>query len=257
MPTLKPATFICFAVLIATIALSGCTLPALRPLEEVTITLEPEKTASIFGVATRDRFGVCAGVPRSGTRLYLWGEFLRQLEDSRYDVQNMAGYQVAVNRGESCHERILNAFQAASYFDLSSLPSMAVTSARLRIDRPFVPRDPPAPPGTRDQCTVMMIGEATESWDAGLHELIPFIPWRTARREGGPHRAGSFTSGLELDVTSTVGAWVREQRPNEGFVITPDMDLVTGFFNATDQRGYLCEMGIGDVELVVTVAVAR
>lgn len=256
MPTLKPATFLCFALLIATIALSGCTLPALRPLEEVTITLEPEKSASIFAMARSDRFGVCTGVPRGGTRLYLWGEFLRQMEEvTRYDLQYMAGYEVHVNRGESCHERILNAFQAAAYFDVSTLPSMAVTSARLRIDRPFSPRDPPFR-GTNQQCNVMMIGEATESWEAGLHEGVPFISWRAARRDAGPHRA-TLTGILDLDVTNTVGAWVREQRSNEGFVITPDMDAVTDFFNATDQRGYMCDMGIGDVELVVTVAVAR
>lgn len=249
------AAFLC-------LALASCDLP---PLTERTFTLEPNRTASVFGMKQHDTFGVCDPftLDRRGTRLYLWDEFIRQRESGLPSrrIRDLAGYEVAVTRGQSCHLRIVDVFQAAAHFDLSSLPpNAAVIHAELRVFRYFSPVDASRSRGGREQCTVMMIGQATESWTAGRFAIVgpddprPFIASRPARPDTGPYDARG-TSAWSLDVTRTVSEWMRDVRPNRGFTITPDLERVTGFYDATDEGGFFCDTGIAGVELVVTVAV--
>jgi hypothetical protein len=232
------------------------------PLRNEALTFRPDKVASIFGPKHSDNFGVCGSLDRRGTRLYLWDEFIRQRAEVR--VQQFAGYEVAVTRGESCHLRILDTYQAAVSFDLSSLPSSAVVSAELRINRRFSPLDPPRPRGTNEQCTVMLAGAATEAWAPGVYpsnlttasagDFRPFIASRAARPDAGPYNAVG-TSTMRLNVTNTVGDWARGVRPNNGFVITPDLERVLDTYRHMDQGGFMCDMGITSFELAVTVAV--
>lgn len=253
----------CVLLLIGASALYGCA--GLRPLSEQTFTLEPEKTASIFGENHHDTFGVCSPfqLDRRGTRLYLWDEFVRQRDSVRpdFDLNNLAGYEVAVTRGQSCHLRIFERYQSAVQFDLSALPdNAAVVSAALNVYGDFGPFDPPRSRGNREQCSVMLLGQATQSWDAGVFRagspdgarlLIDAIPSRPA---AGPFDTTS-SSWRQVDVTNTVSEWVRGVRTNQGFVITPDRERVLAFYNATDEGGFFCELGINRFELVVTVAV--
>ena len=263
MLLLKPFSFRYFALLlIFTTGLSGCI--DLPPLREETFTFTPNKTASIFGDKQTETFGICGPtLDRRGTRLYVWDEFVRQRNSTTpdYPIQDLAGYELDVVRGESCHLRILDTFQAAVSFDLSSLPSSAVTSAELTINRFFSPLDPPRLRGTNEQCTVMLIGEATEPWAAGIYSPVgaadgvrPFINRRLARIDAGPHDARG-TSTLHLNITNTVSEWARGVRPNNGFVITPDLERVMDIYHHTEEGGFMCDMGITDFELTVTVAV--
>lgn len=250
-------------LVIVTFLLSSCI--SFRPVGEQTVTLEPEKSATIFGVKRYNNFGVCwpFSVDRRGTGLYLFGEFLRQLDSSRsdYRVRDLAGYEVAVTRGESCHLRIVDTFQTAVKFDLSSLPAGAVVKdAELRVHRYFSPQDPPRLRGNRAQCTVIMIGQASESWNGGIYHARlsdgarPFINWRPARPDTGPHDARG-TRTMNLDVTRTASEWVIGTRPNHGFVITPDLDRVMQVYNAIEQGGFFCDVGITGYELVLRLAV--
>ncbi len=247
-----------------TIILYGCA--SLRPLTERTVTLEAEKAASVFGENHHDTFGICDPffLDRRGTRLYLWDEFVRQRNSVRPDnnVSHLAGYEVAVTRGESCHLRIFETYQAAVKFDLSALPT-AVVSAQLKVHVDFGPLDPPHEHGSRAQCTVMLLGQATEPWEAGIFRIAlpdgsrPFIPSRPARPAASPFHASGGITGFSLNVTQTVSEWVRGIRPNHGFVIMPDRESVMNFYNAMDEGGYFCDIGISRFELVVTVAVPR
>jgi hypothetical protein len=194
MRVFRPFAVVAFLCL----ALAPCDLP---PLSERTFTFEPDKTASIFGVKQHDTFGVCypGFLNRRGTRLYVWDEFMRQRESSSpaNRIRELAGYEVSVARGQSCHLRIVDTFQAAVHFDLSSLPLGAVvTHAELRVYRYFSLLDAPYLRGSQDQCTVMMIGQVTESWADGQFERNSdygprrLIASRAARPDTGPHDAG-------------------------------------------------------------------
>jgi hypothetical protein len=251
---------------LCTTLLYGCA--GLRSLAERTITLEAEKAASIFGENHHDTFGVCDPffLDRRGTRLYLWDEFVRQRDSAgpEGNVSHLAGYEVAVTRGESCHLRIFETYQAAVKFDLSTLPAdAAVVSAQLNIRGSLAPLDPPRDRGNRAQCTVMLLEQAMESWEAGIFRNgLPdgsraFIPARPARPAAAPFYASGSTAGFRLDVTQTVSEWVRGIRPNHGFVITPERESVMNFYNTTDEGGYFCDIGISRFELVVTVAVPQ
>lgn len=254
--------FLCTVILL----LHGCT--GLRPLTERTITLEAEKAASIFGENHHDTFGICDPffLDRRGTRLYLWDEFVRQRDsaDSESHISHLAGYEVTVTRGESCHLRIFETYQAAVKFDLTALPAdAAVVSAQLNIHGSFAPLDPPRDRGNRVQCTIMLLGQATEPWEAGIFRNgLPdgsraFIPARSARPATGPFYVSGSTAGFRFDVTQTVSEWVRGIRTNHGFVITPDRESLMDFYNATDEGGYFCDTGISRFELVVTIAVPQ
>ncbi|SEM97433.1 DNRLRE domain-containing protein [Nitrosomonas marina] len=237
----------------------------LRPLNEQTLTLEAERTASIFIENHHDTFGICSPfhLDRRGTRLYLWDEFVRQYDSTRpdFDINNLTGYEVAVTRGESCHLRIFETYQTAVKFDLSAFPpGAAVLSAELNVYGDFGPFDPPRSRGNREQCTVMQLGQATESWDAGIFRAglpsgarLP-ISSTPSRPDSGPFDT-LRSSWRQLDVTNTVSEWVRGVRSNYGFVITPDNARVLEFYNATDEGGYFCDLGISRFELVVTLAV--
>ncbi len=173
MQTLKSTAVRSGALLMmcTAILLYGCT--GLRPLTGRTVTLEAEKAASIFGENHHETFGVCDPLflDRRGTRLYLWDEFVRQRDSAgpEGNVNHLAGYEVAITRGESCHLRIFETYQAAVKFDLSALPAdAAVVSAQLDIRGSFAPFDPPRNRGNRTQCRVMLLGQATEPWEAGV-----------------------------------------------------------------------------------------
>lgn len=251
--------------LILTILTGITACDEVTPLREETITLLPMKTASIFGNKQSEKFGVCAPLlDRRGTRLFLWDEFLRTraIERSAYYNSHLTGYEVAVVRGESCHLRIADTFQAAVWFDLSRLPSTAVVSAELRMSaNQFAGLDAPYLFGTREQCAVALIGEATEPWESGIyHRAIepatgdgprPFITSIPARIDSGPYER----LPASLNVSNTVGQWVRGVRPNNGFVITPDLAAATDFYRHTDEGGYMCPLWLNNFELVVTVAV--
>jgi hypothetical protein len=241
--------------------LAGCV--SLRPITEETFTFEPDRTATVFGENRNETFGICNPftVDRRGTRLYTWPEFVRQRTSPDYRVRNLAGYDVGVSRGESCHQRVFETFQAAAHFDLSTLPDgAAITSAELRVHRFFSPLDPPYSRGSAEQCTVLLIGQATGAWAPGIYRVgtasgpRPLIPSRPARPRPGPYNAlGS--SSWNVDVTQTVSEWVRGGRANQGFVITPDIDKVEEFYKAADEVGFMCDVGITGFELVVTAAV--
>jgi len=171
MYLLKSSSFRYFVlILIVTTGLSGCEI--VPPLREETFTFTPGRTASIFGSKVSETFGICGStVDRRGTRLYLWDEFIRQRDRATSDYSNshLSGYEVAVSRGETCHLRILDTFQAAVWFNLSSLPSTAVVSAELRIsDVRYGGLDAPRGIGGSDRCKVARVGEATQAWVSGI-----------------------------------------------------------------------------------------
>lgn len=237
------------ALLLAAL-LGGC-----APLSERSYTLAPEHTASVFGFKTHSTFGICDPffLDRRGTRLYVWDEFRRQHEAAAQPVA-MAGYEVGVSRGQTCHLRIVDAFQAAARFDLSALPaSAALVSAELRIERRFAPRDPPYDRGSTAQCAILLAGQATQAWEPGPRTGA-FIPSLPARPASGPHAANGTAGVLSINVGHTVGEWMRGTQPNHGFVLSPDMERVLRFYGATEaEGGYMCDLGIARLELVVTV----
>jgi hypothetical protein len=226
-------------------------------MHEETFEFEPARVASVFGDKQVENFGICAGLDRRGTRLYLWDEFVRQNElitGERRPIA-MAGYDVGVQRGESCHLRVLDTFQAAVAFDLSALPTSAVKDARLIIHHNFSPLDPVKYRGHRDQCGLFRIYQATEDWAAGI--FWPDGP--SGPRDliaGTPIRPAPDPLGSEVDVTRAVGGWARGERQNFGFTIMPDLSRVATLFEGADQEpGWMCEMGVVDFQLVVTVMV--
>lgn len=233
------------------------------PSHEETFEFEPSRIASIFGDKQVQQFGVCAGLDRRGTRLFVWDEFIRQNEvlvGAPRPIA-LAGYEVGVDRGESCHLRILDTFQAAIAFDLSSLPTSAVTNAELRIQQRFSLLDPPRPAGTQDQCQILRVQQATQDWDSGLFSPdsplgpSPFLTNTSIRATSERLRAGILSRSV-IDVTQAVGTWARGTRPNFGFTITPDLTEATAMFERADSEpGWICDFGAVDFELVVTVTV--
>ena len=124
----KPYLFI-LGIILVSVQLSAC-----LPLTEQTFTFRPVSLAGIMDTKVKN-FGVCSPfeLDRRGASFFIWTEFLRA-RDSRYaNPSFLSGYEILVNRGESCHLITANRFQTAVAFDISSLPSSAVTSAELRI----------------------------------------------------------------------------------------------------------------------------
>ncbi|WP_126452936.1 hypothetical protein [Sulfuriflexus mobilis] len=250
------------ALIIATINLSGC-------LSEETFTLRPIRTATILESNFKN-FGICnAGVftfvDRRPPSAFIEGAFIRERESSRFsEAAHLTGYEVLVQRGESCHLITANKFQTAVAFDLSSLPSTAVVAAELRInDSVYGGTDAPVGFGTREQCSVLVVGQATETWASGifLRGGLPeervgdgpraFITWRPARPEPGP-----YYRIPPIDITTTVSEWARGTQPNHGFVITPDSDAVSRVAAGIREGGVMCPVWLDRFELVVTVAVS-
>lgn len=226
--------------------LASAGLTACAHLTETRVTLAPDRAASFFGGKRVDQFGVCSPfhLDRRGTGLFMWREFIRvnAAGDGRYSDFHLAGHEIAVSRGESCHQRILDVFQAALKFDLSALPSTAVASATLELE---VVRhggtDAPYEQRSDDQCPALMLGAATEGWVAGrfgpgADPERGLLAWRPMMRDAGPHARLAVT----IDVTREVSEWARGVRPNHGFVITPDLETAERAYHATDNGGFLC-----------------
>ena len=139
-----------------------------------TVTLAPERLASVRYGSEAEPFGVCVGLDGRGGGLRAWDEFLSLRENSRLDLEgaHMAGYEASVLRGDSCHRRNLVNFQAAIWFDLSEIPEgAAVESAILNVNNTwpseFLRGDWESETEIA-QCTVFMIGEAEEEWAGGI-----------------------------------------------------------------------------------------
>jgi hypothetical protein len=255
----KKTPFLLMALLLAAISLSAC--DGLATLGERTYTFNPSKTASIM-VTDLENFGVCAfTLDRRGASFFLWGEFLRERETARFpEPAQLAGYEVLVQRGETCHLRTVNFFQAAAAFDLDSLSSSAIVSAELSVnDTIYAGTDPPVLFGSSEQCTHLLLGQATEPWEAGTYYNTstgegsgarPLITWTPARNDSGPFRSLPDT----LDVTRTVSEWARGVRPNNGFVFTPDLEAISRIAEGIDEGGILCPMWLDSFQLKVTVA---
>lgn len=174
----------------------------------------------------------------------------------------MAGYEVNVQRGQSCHIRFLHTFQSAVFFDLSSLPPDAtVAKATLRINDNL-------PSEFRDDistvaCTVFRLGEAEEDWVGGTFfgpsTLVPGsdgsrdeIASRPARRASGLF----YRTGSGLDVSKTVFDWVKGTRTNYGFTITPDEAETDRVFRSMTEEGhYQCQSYMLEASLEVRVLV--
>lgn len=236
--------------------LAGC-----GHLAEVRNTLEPDQAASFFGAKRVDQFGVCSPfhLDRRGTGLFMWREFIRvnAAGDPRYSNFHLAGHEIAVSRGESCHQRILDGFQTAMRFDLSTLPSTAVASATLELE---VVRhggtDAPYGQRTDAQCPALMFGVAMENWVAGRFGPGPgadaprgLLAWRPIRNDAGPHAR----IPVSIDVTREVSEWARGARPNNGFVITPDLETAERSYHHTDNGGFLCTYWILNSRLNVSL----
>lgn len=224
----------------------------------MTTTFTPQRTATILD-GQPEQFGICVTADRSGSRSFMWQQFLANRGGTRFDSPvELTGYEIAITRGESCHRRVVNLYQTAMYFDLSSLASRTVVSARLRLrDQRWGGVDAPYSLGTPDECRVLYVGEATDAWAGGVFPGPagsgvtgrPFIPWRAARRENGPFNR----LPAEIDVTATVGSWLRGDRRNQGFVITPDQAAVTAVKLRYNHGGVICPLFIDRFELEVTV----
>jgi hypothetical protein len=241
------------------IILAGCTFP---DLSERTFTFRPSKTASIM-VTDLERFGICDPffVDRRGASFFMWGEFLRERGYSRFETPaELSGFEVLIQRGETCHLRTVNFFQAAAHFDLDSLPSSAIVSAELTINNiNYGGLDAPVGFGSTSQCRQLILGQADEFWDAGTFYNAPpgegdgareLITWIPARYDSGPYR----TLPASLDVTKTVSDWARGIHTNNGFVISPDTEAVLRLAESVEEGGYYCPLWLDSFELTVTVA---
>jgi len=260
MRYLRKSSPIHIASIVATMTLSGC-----GGVSEETVTLLPIRTASILATASHN-FGIChAGIFRFIERRppthFLWREFLRD-RGSRYTPPAyLTGYEVLIDRGESCHLATANRYQTAVAFDLSGLPSTAVVSARLRITQEvFYGTDPPVDNGPAEEharrCTVLIVGQATETWESGIFPTgeegsfsRDFVASRPVRPDPGPYRTVA-----PVDVTRAVSEWARGTQPNHGFVIAPDREAVASVAASIREGGVLCPVWMLDFSLDVTVA---
>lgn len=256
---------LCLAVFLG-VVLTACSL---RPIvqESYTFTATPAQIANILEMG-HNNFGICYPfiLDRRGTRLGLWDEFQRQRSTGRplYRVEALTGYEIGVTRGETCHIRMFSQFQTAVSFDLSSLPpGSVIVQAELRIYQEFYPEGISVERGTSEQCAVIRVGQATEDWSPGQFGIgsemgnRPMIAFRPARPHVEPLVANRYTGWLSVDVTHTVSEWMRGARPNYGFTLTPDLGRVRHYYNAAEDTGFSCELGIARMELVVLAGVPR
>ena len=238
--------------LLASLALAGCgpLIEGLRNAEQRVVTLEPIKTGTRHAQAWTN-FGICH--PRLETRtagLQSW--FVFTTAEPPFD--GLAGHEVRVARGQTCHLRVVHTFQAAVAFDLSSLPAGAITRAELTaVTLSSSGVDSPIGFGTREQCRILVLGRATAEWDAGREGRV-HIPGEGVR----PPVTG-FAGTRSFDVTRTVTDWRDGRAPNLGFVIAPDPDAVARNAGAVGELSeqYLCPVMYRDFRLEVSLLVPR
>jgi hypothetical protein len=230
-------------------------------LQERTVILEPVRSTRVVQ-SSWENFGVChIRLESRASALVLNGMFYR--EPSFYGVN---GYEVLIARGESCHLRTVAQYQAAIEFDLTALPAGALVRAELTSrSRDDYGVDPPIRIGSWAQCSVLTLGRATAAWEEGA---IPSVavgsevpPWRVPLRDlipwddlRPPVGRGLGLSGT-VDVTRTVGAWMRGEAPNFGFVFTPDhaeVRRIAATVGDTHQQ-LMCGSQPGDARLAVTI----
>jgi len=239
------------AVLIA----SGCAplRDGLENATEHTVTLQPTRTGALMHTVS-GTFGVCVGLDGRGGRPAAWDHFLT-VEDENPAVDGMAGYQVSVSRGESCHQRVLSQFQTLAAFDISALPPGALTRAVLRAT-PLLDRqtDAPVPPGTPGQCNILRVGRATSAWPPG-ESIGPLVTW--APIPPPPAAFGRYARFGPVDVTRAVRAWRDGGAANTGFVITPQHDIAERNAEGIEQENdsFLCDLLLGRFELDVTMLI--
>ena len=236
--------------LLICVTASGCAplIEGLQNAEQRVVTLEPIKTGTRHA-RTWTNFGICHSrleTRISGVRSW----FVFTATEPPFD--SLAGHEVRVVRGESCHYREVHTFQAAVAFDLSSLPPGAITRAELTaVTLSSSGVDSPIGFGTTEQCRTLVLGRATADWDAGREGTV-HIPGEGVR----PAITG-FAGGRSFNVTRTVTDWRDGRTPNLGFVIAPDPDAVARNAAAvgelTDQ--YLCPVMYRDFRLEVSMLV--
>jgi hypothetical protein len=231
-------------------ALAGCgpLIEGLRNAEQRIVTLEPLKTGSRI-VTDWTNFGICHVRLEQrvvGSRsMFVFTNF-----EPPQDA--LAGFEVRIARGESCHYRETHRFQAAVMFDLSSLPSGAITRAELEASTlVHAGVDPPINFGSREVCPVLELQRATAEWDAGLGRsaLIAGTGVRPAR--------DGFSSTNTFEVTRTVQEWQNGRRPNLGFLITPHADDVARHAGRIEEvrDQFMCPVMYSNFRLEVSMLV--
>lgn len=238
-----------FAILVAASS-CGPLIEGLRNAEQRVVTLEAIRTAMRHGV-TMTNFGICHSRLESrvvGSR----SRFVFTSHEPPFD--SLAGHEVRVARGESCHLREVHSFQAAVAFDLSSLPTGAVTRAELTASTLSTSgTDSQVDFGSAEQCGILVLGRATADWEAGIGgtTLVPSVGVRPA--------ITGFRGARSFDVTRTVTEWRDGRTPNLGFVIAPDPDAVARNAAAVGELRdqYLCPVMYREFRLEVSMLVPR
>lgn len=238
------------ALCVSVTALAACgpLIEGLRNAEERMVTLEPLRTGS-RNVVDWTNFGICHVRLEQrvvGSRSMLVFTNFEPPQDA------LAGFEVRIARGESCHYRETHRFQAAVTFDLSSLPSGAITRAELKASTQVnAGLDPPNNFGSREICPVLELQRATAEWEAG-HDRGALIAGTGVR----PARA-NFSSTNTFEVTRTVQDWQNGRRPNLGFLITPDADDVARHAGRVEELRdqFMCPVMYDNFRLEVTMLV--
>lgn len=243
---------------LAILVAAGCG-PLREGLENATtqtVTLQPTVTGAARSAEFSTTFGVCppASLDGRGRGSATWEHFV-SLTMERPDIQGLAGHEIGISRGESCHLRVVSQFQAMVSFPIGSLPAGAVTSAVLR-GVPLLDRvtDAPIPPGTREQCEILAVGRATSPWTPGPTQGA-LVTW--AGIPPPPPRFGRYARFGPIDVTRAVRAWRDGAAPNLGFVITPPSDKVEAAAEEITEvaDAYSCDLLLGQFELDVTLLI--
>jgi len=245
-----------------------------RETTNQTITLLPIKVAT-FQSQIVENFGVCGpGLDRRGTKAEMWHQLTIRREVFR-PLPFLVGWEVAVQRGESCHLRVISKFQTAIAFDLSTLPSDVVVSARLLLRNQYwIGVDTALPQGSNEACTHLYFGKSLATFEDGIFASLEdrnreirdarttnLQPWSRMTRDTGPYNTrtvrGPRVIPSSIDVSMEVSRWALKARPNHGFIISSSDSDVERLGRAVDERGYFCTAFLSNFSLEVTVAVPR
>lgn len=239
----------------AFVVLAGCgpAIEGLRDSEGRSFTLEPVRVRPV--VAPTDvEFGVCDPFVFDRTGLPLGATFAAFERLRGASISGVAGHEVQIRRGQSCHKRYVITFQTLVDFELGALPAGAVSRAWLTMRGSINGGvDPPRLIGSPAQCNNLRLGRATAWWH--LTETRGLVPWEELH---SPPPA--FVGGVgPFDVTRTVNAWKDRDQPNFGFVVAPDpaaVDRNASTIEQTDQE-YMCPMMLGGFQLEIQMIVRR